>query len=96
MRGKWIALTYSPHSLQRIEERCKGCLQIKPFNIKLTDSNVIKWEKDEEKHIKLKIKIKYSSQEDMILIIQLDGLVKTIYYERRNRKNSKFRQLSKV
>ena len=87
LNGKWIELKYSPHSLSRIEERCRGCLMLKPNNIKLTKNSVVWWEKNEEKRIKLKIKIKYSSSENMILIIQLDGLVKTVYYENKRKNN---------
>jgi hypothetical protein len=60
---------------------------LKPNNIKLTKNSVVWWEKNEEKRIKLKIKIKYSSSENMILIIQLDGLVKTVYYENKRKNN---------
>jgi hypothetical protein len=89
LKNKWVQLTYSPHALQRLEERCRGCLMLKPNNVKLTNNNVIWWEKNEEKHIQLKIKINYNRQQNMILIIQLDGLVKTVYYERKISKYNK-------
>ena len=97
LKNKWIDLTYSPHALQRLEERCKGCLMLKPNKVKITNENVIYWHKNEEKHVKLKIKINYSRQQDLILVVQLDGLVRTLYYQKKNYgNNSKFRQLSKI
>ena len=83
LENKWITLIYSKHALERFEERCKGCLQIKPSIVKLTKKNVVWWNKDEEKHVTLKLKIHYSRTENLILILQLDGTVKTIYYERK-------------
>jgi len=67
LKGKWIQLNYSPHALLRIEERCKGCLQVKPNNIKLTKNSVVWWEKNEEKRIKLKIKIQLSYKDTLKL-----------------------------
>lgn len=96
LKNKWINLTYSPHSLQRLEERCKGCLMLKPSRVKLTNENVIEWFKNEEKHVKLKIRVNYSRQQDLILVIQLDGMVRTLYYQNKNYGNSsELRQLSK-
>ena len=60
---------------------------IKPSIIKLTNNNVIWWNKDEEKHVKLKIRVNYSRQQDLILVIQLDGLVRTLYYQKKNYEN---------
>lgn len=56
--------------------------------VKLTNRNVIWWHKNEEKHVKLKIKVNYSRQQDLILVVQLDGLVRTLYYQKKNYGNS--------
>lgn len=92
LKGKWIELKYSQHSLDRLQERCKGCLQLKPSVVKLTNNNVLKWYKDENKHVELKVSLNYSRQENMILILQMDGVVKTLYFENKKRSYEKIQK----
>jgi len=84
LNGFWLNLIYTTHSLERLKERSRGSLIVKPINIKLTKNNVINYIKKEEKVV---VKIPYTSRINMFLICKLSGVVKTLYFE--NIRNNK-------
>lgn len=81
LRGKIIPLNYSKHSLQRLEERSKGSLLIRPTTIKITEESLLDYWKNSSRKLILKVKIKYNRKYNLILILQMDGTVKTLYYD---------------
>ncbi len=84
------AWRYSKHCLENIKHRSidvKKVLQFISQTVKLDKENIFEYYKDNDTIIKVCYRIKYNSNIDIILVVNSDKKIITVYYNSREDKH---------
>jgi hypothetical protein len=78
--GVWLKIWYGRHANQRLEERCKGSLAIKPYRIMITRKCLVKGYLEEGKLERFVVRLPYTKGTLLYLVLCPSNYIEHTYF----------------